>query len=421
MTTIGATPESTALRTALRQFHEAADRLGLDDGMRDVLAHAKREFTTNFPVEMDDGSIRVFTGHRVHHNNARGPLKGGLRFHPEVTIDEMKALAMWMTWKCAVVGLPYGGAKGGVAVDPRWLSLNELENLTRRFTTEISILIGPEKDVPAPDLGTDARIMAWIMDTYSMNVGYSVPAVVTGKPVSVGGTEGRSAATGRGILHVARELAGRQGRPMAGRTVAVQGSGNVGLAAARFLADEGCRVVAISDSSGGRHAEAGHDLATISEIRAAGGQLSDAAIGEPITNDELLALPVDVLVLAAMEGQITAANAAAVRAPLVIEGANGPVTAEADPILAEDGITVVPDIVANAGGVIVSYFEWVQDRQAFWWDADEVDRRLETIIRRAFRDTADRSEGEGVSLRQAALVTAVGRVVEATRTRGIFP
>ena len=413
---------ATALDTALEQFHDAADRLRLDDGMRALLAHCKREFITNFPVEMDDGAIRVFTGYRVQHNNARGTLKGGLRFHPDVTLDDVKALAMWMTWKCAVVDLPYGGAKGGVTVDPASLSLAELENLTRRFATEISILLGPEKDVPAPDVGTNARIMAWIMDTYSMNVGYSVPAVVTGKPLSIGGTVGREDATGRGVLHVAREYAVREGRPLAGRTVAVQGFGNVGSAAARFLAEEGCRVVAVSDSSGGRYDEGGLDPAELSAAKAAGPRLAEiAAPGSPISNADILTLPVDILVLAAMEGQIHEGNAANVRAPLIIEGANGPITRQGDAALAEAGVTVLPDIVANAGGVIVSYFEWVQDRQAYWWDAAEVDRRLEAIIRKAFRDVAERSRAEAVSLRTAALLTGVGRVVEATRTRGIFP
>jgi len=327
-----------------------------------------------------------------------------------------------MTWKCAVVDLPYGGAKGGVGVDPRALSAGELENLTRRFATEISILIGPDKDIPAPDVGTNARIMAWIMDTYSMNVGYSVPAVVTGKPISVGGTVGRQEATGRGILHIAREHAMREGRALAGRTVAVQGFGNVGWAAARYLEEEGCRIIAASDASGGRYDEGGLDMTELHALKAADGRMHDmAGPGSTISNAELLALPVDILVLAALEGQVHAGNAAAVRAPLIIEGANGPVTREGDDILADAGVVVVPDIVANAGGVIVSYFEWVQDRQAFWWDADEVDRRLEAILRRSYATVYERSEAESVSLRMSALLTGVGRVVEATRTRGIFP
>jgi glutamate dehydrogenase (NAD(P)+) len=416
-----ATTTSTALTTALQQFQEAADRLGLDDGMREVLSRCKRELTTNFPVEMDDGTVRVFTGYRVHHNNARGPTKGGLRYHPDVGMDEVRALAMWMTWKCAVVDLPYGGAKGGVGVDPRSLSVGELENLTRRFATEINVLVGPERDIPAPDVGTNAQIMAWFMDTYSMQAGYSMPAVVTGKPVSVGGTVGREDATGRGLLHIAREWATREGRPLAGRTVAVQGFGNVGAAAARFLAEEGCRVVAVSDVSGGRYNDAGLDLAPLLELRNAGGRLGDAAAGSLITNEELLSLSVDVLVLAALEGQVHEGNAAGVRAPLVVEGANGPITREGDAILADKGVVVLPDIVTNAGGVIASYFEWVQGRDSYWWDADDVDHRLESIIRKSMRNIADQSASEKVSLRMAALLTGVGRVVEATRTRGFFP
>ncbi|HWO94159.1 MAG TPA: Glu/Leu/Phe/Val dehydrogenase, partial [Dehalococcoidia bacterium] len=314
-----------ALETAMRQFDEAADILELDEGLRGVLAHPKLELTTNFPVEMDDGSIRVFTGTRIQHNVARGPGKGGVRYHPDVTVDEVKALAMWMTWKCAVVDLPFGGAKGGVCVDPRALSLNELENLTRRYTAEIGPLIGPERDIPAPDMGTNAQVMAWMMDTYSMNVGYSVRGVVTGKPLSVGGTVGREAATGRGILHIARSYAERMGFALAGRRVAVHGFGNVGAWAASFLAEEGCHIVAISDSSGGVYNPGGIEVAAARAAKRQGPLAQTQGLGDHITNEELLALPVDILVLAAMEGAIDAKNASNVRAPLIIEGANGPI------------------------------------------------------------------------------------------------
>ncbi len=420
MTDTTAPIAGSALDTALTQYHRAADRLGLTDGLRDVLATNKRELTTHFPVEMDDGAIRVFTGYRVQHNNARGPLKGGIRFHPHVELDDVKALAMLMTWKCAVVGLPFGGAKGGVTVDPRALSAGELENLTRRFTAEIGIIIGPEKDIPAPDMGTDARIMAWLMDTYSMNIGYSVPGVVTGKPLSIGGTVGRVEATGRGMLHVAREHAQATNRPLEGMTVAVQGFGNVGSAAAAFLAAEGCRVVAVSDVSGGRHQEGGLNIDVMRAL--APTAMTDPSMpGDAITNADLLVLPVDILVLAALEGQIDQRNADNVQAKLIIEGANGPVTTQGDEILAGKNVTIIPDILANAGGVIVSYFEWLQGRQAYWWDAEEVDRRLQALLRQGYHDVAAVSRRQEVSLRMAALLLGIGRVVEATKTRGIFP
>ena len=410
----------SALNTALTQYHSAANRLGLEDGMREILATNRREFTTHFPVEMDDGSIRVFTGHRVQHNNARGPLKGGIRFHPRVDLDEIKALAMLMTWKCAVVGLPFGGAKGGVTVDPKALSAAELENLTRRFTAEIGIIIGPEKDIPAPDMGTDARIMAWMMDTYSMNIGYSVPSVVTGKPVSIGGTVGREEATGRGILHIAREHAQATNRPLEGMTVAVQGFVNVGSAAAAFLSSEGCRVVAVSDVSGGRYQESGLNIDVLRAL-APTAMTHPSMPGDVITNADLLTLPVDMLVLAAMEGQIDERNADKVQAKLIIEGANGPITTQGEEILTGKNATIIPDILANAGGVIVSYFEWVQGRQAYWWDAEEVDRRLQILLQQGYRDVAALSRRQEVSLRMAALLLGIGRVVEATKTRGIFP
>ena len=414
-------PAVSPLKTALAQLSAAADRLRLDDGMRAILAACKRELSVHFPVQMDDGSTRVFSGYRVQHNLARGPAKGGIRYHPAVSLDEVRALAMWMTWKSAVVNIPYGGAKGGVIVDPKALSPTELEKLTRRYATEISIIIGPNKDIPAPDMGTDGRIMAWIMDTISMHRGYTEAGVVTGKPVSVGGTLGRQEATGRGILYVVQEAARQHDVALEGATVAVQGFGNVGAVAASLLAKAGARVLAVSDSSGGLHNARGLAIDTLTGLKAKGAPLAQAPGGDHISNEELLTLPVDFLVPAAMEGQITAANAGDVRARFVVEGANGPTTPEADAALAAKGTVVVPDILANAGGVIVSYFEWVQDLQFYFWEENEVNERLHRVIARAYRDVAHTAQQEKVTLREAAMLLAVSRVVEATRVRGIYP
>jgi glutamate dehydrogenase (NAD(P)+) len=429
-----ARPEyESAFETAQAQLRRVAKMLGLDDGMTEVLAHPKREFTVNFPVRMDNGTIRVFTGHRVQHNEARGPLKGGLRYSPMVTLDEVKALAMWMTWKCAVVNLPYGGAKGGVVVDPKELSDAELERMTRRYAAEMNILIGPEKDVPAPDLGTDARIMAWIMDTYSMQQGHSVPGVVTGKPVGVGGSRGRAEATGRGVLYITQEVCRARGMSLDGATVAIQGFGNVGSVTARLLHEAGARVVAISDSRIAIHNETGLDIEAFYRRRKAGGFIGDHPVhgidSEPregldhvdITNEELLTLPVDILIPAALEGQITEENAGRVQAKTIIEAANGPVTDAADTILNERGVYVVPDILANAGGVVVSYFEWVQDLQSFFWEEDEVDERLQRIMSKAFAEVAAVAQGRRLTLREAAYIVALQRVVEAIESRGIYP
>jgi glutamate dehydrogenase (NAD(P)+) len=412
----------SAYETALEQFDQVAERLGMSQSMREVLRTPRRELTVNFPVRMDDGSVKVFTGHRVQHSTARGPAKGGIRYHPAVTLDEIKALAMWMTWKCAVVNLPYGGAKGGVAVDPKALSVNELERLTRRYASDIQIIIGPEKDIPAPDMGTDARVMAWIMDTYSMNMGYVVPGVVTGKPVLVGGTRGRLEATGRGILYIAQEACRARGISLEGATVAVQGFGNVGSNAARLLRSQGCKLVAVSDVSGGVYNPHGFEWHYLQALKEHGEFLS-AAHGDfdHITNEELLELPVDILIPAALENQITSRNAAAIRARMIIEGANGPTTPQADEILADNGVYVVPDILANAGGVVVSYFEWVQDLQSFFWEEDEINLRLRRIMTRSFEEVAATAEQEGVSLRQAAYMLALRREEEALRLRGIFP
>jgi glutamate dehydrogenase (NAD(P)+) len=407
--------------TAIAQFEAAADRLHLDQGMRDVLTHCKREFTVNFPVKMDDGTIRVFTGYRVHHNEARGPVKGGLRYSSRVSLDEVRALSMWMTWKCAVAGLPYGGAKGGVIVSPRSISVHELERMTRRFAAEIDFLIGPDEDVPAPDMGTDAQVMAWIMDTYSMLHGHSVPAVVTGKPVSIGGSSGRYEATGRGVMLVTREAAKHAGVSFDGATVAVQGFGNVGSVASKLLSEEGARVVAISDARAALYDGGGLDVRKLVDLPAERGMLPDGMPGDRISNEELLELPVDILIPAAIEGQIHAGNASRVRAKMVVEAANGPTTSAGDRILRDRGIYVVPDIVANSGGVIVSYFEWVQDLQSFFWEESEVNIRLEKLITRAFQEVTAIQERERCSQRDAAYVLAVGRVVEATTVRGIFP
>ena len=406
---------------ALQQFDDAADRLQLEPDLRMVLRTPKRELMVNFPVEMDDGSIRMFSGYRVHHNLARGPAKGGIRYHPATDIDEVRALAMWMTWKCAVMNLPYGGAKGGVQVDPGQLSLSELENLTRRFATEISPLIGPERDVPAPDMGTNAQVMAWIMDTISMHTGYSVPAVVTGKPVAVGGSEGRALATSRGMLVVTLEALERQGRSPRGLSLAVQGAGNVGLGAARLFSDTGFRLVAITDSHGGVWHKTGLDTAALAAHCEAGESPVDFPEGDVISNRDLLELEVDVLALAAIEGQITSANAARVRAPMIVEGANGPVTPAADDILAANGTLVLPDILANAGGVTVSYFEWVQDLQQFFWTESEINERLTRHMHSACEDVWSMAEAERISLRRAAYSVAIQRVAQAVRLRGIYP
>jgi glutamate dehydrogenase (NAD(P)+) len=412
---------SDALATALAQFDAAADALKLDEGLRQVLRQCKRELSVHFPVQMDDGSIRVFQGYRVQHNVARGPAKGGIRYHPGVSLDEVRALAMWMTWKCAIANLPYGGAKGGVVVNPKQLSPAELENLTRRYATEISIIIGPEEDIPAPDMGTDGRIMAWIMDTISMHRGHTTAGVVTGKPVSVGGTLGRVEATGRGLQYIVMEVAKDWGVQVEGATVAVQGFGNVGAVAARLLAKHGAKVVAISDSSGGVYDGSGLDLERLARFKEEGGSLASYPGAGRISNEELLSLEVDFLLPCAMEDQITGDNAGSVRARFVVEGANGPTTPEADAILRDKGIVVVPDIVANAGGVIVSYFEWVQDLQAFFWEEHEVNERLQRIITRAYRDVARLAREQKASLREAAMRLGVSRVVEATQMRGIYP
>lgn len=415
-------PRVTAYEVAQQQFNMVADFVGLRDDVRKYLSMPQRELIVHFPVEMDDGRMEVFTGFRVHHNTAKGPTKGGLRYHPDVTLDECRALAMWMTWKCALMNLPYGGAKGGVIVDPEQLSRRELEKLTRRYTTEISFFIGPERDIPAPDVGTNAQVMAWIMDTYSMHKGYSIPAVITGKPVSIGGTVGREYATGLGVTYVTRAiLKQRMGRSLEDATVAVQGFGNVGSWTARSMHERGARIVALSDKYGGIYNENGLDLRQLLRHFAATGTVTGFAGAESVTNAELLELPVDVLVPAALEGQITRENADRVRAKAVVEGANGPTTPDADAILEDKGVLVVPDIISNAGGVVVSYFEWVQSLQAFFWDEGEVRRQME----RKLLDNLDVVMGicsqRHCSLRMGAFVIAIERIAEAIRMRGFYP
>ncbi|HWP62777.1 MAG TPA: Glu/Leu/Phe/Val dehydrogenase [Candidatus Binatia bacterium] len=406
---------------AQRQFDLAADRLNLDPGLRRVLREPRRELTVHFPVKMDDGSVQVLTGYRVQHNLGRGPAKGGIRYHPDVTLDEVKALAMWMTWKCAVVAIPFGGGKGGVVVDPKKLSMKELEALTRRFTTEISVLIGPERDIPAPDVNTNAQVMAWMMDTYSMHVGYTVPGVVTGKPISLGGSEGRAEATARGVVYTIIEAARELELDLKGATVAVQGFGNAGSIAARLMAAEGSKVIAVSDSSGGIHREEGLDVERVMAWKREHGTVVGFPGAEPISNAELLELPCDVLIPAALENVITERNAERIGARIVAEAANGPTTPEADAILFRRGVFVIPDILCNAGGVTVSYFEWVQDLNRDHWSEAIVNAKLREIMVKAFSEVRSMATREGCDNRLAAYLLAVQRVADATAMRGLYP
>lgn len=413
--------ESKLLDVAYAQYTKAVRHLSLDPGLAEVLWRGSRSFVVEFPVRMDDGSVRVFNGYRVQHSTHRGPAKGGIRFHPSVDLDEIKALAALMTWKCAVMSIPFGGAKGGVQCDPRELSLHELERITRRFTWEIAPLIGPEQDIPAPDVATNAQIMAWIMDTYSILQGFTVQGVVTGKPVDLGGSLGREAATAQGVVYTVREACLERNIDLEGATVAVQGFGNVGYHAARLLSDLGCRVVAVSDIDGGVLDEKGLDVRAAKEHSNREGSVVGAAGTTPLSNRALLELEVDILVPAAIEGQITAGNAANVKAQIVAEGANGPTTPSADAILAEKGVFVIPDILANGGGVTVSYFEWVQNTQKLFWQEEDVNARLDSIMTRAFHEVLDIARREQVDMRDAAYMLAVGRVATAAQVRGIFP
>ena len=406
---------------AQQQLDAVAEHLELDDGMRRILRSPNRELTVTFPVIMDDGRTEVFTGHRVQHNVARGPAKGGIRYSPLVTLSEVRALSMWMTWKCAVVNLPFGGAKGGVCCNTKEMSLREIEGLTRRFTTEIAFLIGPASDIPAPDMYTDARVMAWMMDTYSMHKGYSVPGVVTGKPISVGGSQGRSEATGRGCVYAIINVAKQMGLDLDGATVAVQGFGNAGSVVVRLLAQLGCRVVAVSDSKGGIYLGGGLDAEALQACRRETGSVSNFSLGDRLSNEELLTLPCDILVPAALENQLTERIAPQVQSKLIAEAANGPTTPQADAIFRDRGITVIPDILANAGGVTVSYFEWVQNLQELHWKEEQVNQQLKDVMDASCGQVMAIAERERTNLRSAAYIVAVDRVVNAIQDRGIYP
>ncbi|MCI4357449.1 MAG: Glu/Leu/Phe/Val dehydrogenase [Thermoplasmata archaeon] len=408
--------------TARRQIDIVADLIGLEPWMRELLKSPKRELTVNFPVRMDDDSYRMFTGYRVQYNMARGPSKGGIRYHPQVSLDEVRALAAWMTWKCAVVNLPYGGAKGGVICDPKKMSKGELERLTRRFASEILPIIGPEMDIPAPDVYTDSQTMAWIMDTYSMQKGYSVPGVVTGKPISLGGSQGRGEATGRGCAYVIREAAPNAGVKVKGASFAVQGFGNAGSVAAKILCEEqGAKLVAASDSRGGVYKPEGINCSALLAHKSKTGSVVGFAGAKPLSNEELLQTKVDILIPAALENQITKKNADKIQAKIVAEAANGPTVPEADTTLFEKKITVLPDILANAGGVTVSYFEWAQDIQGYFWPLAEVTKRLEQVMVQSYKDIHEVAQARQVHNRTAAYVVAIQRVADAIRIRGIYP
>jgi glutamate dehydrogenase (NAD(P)+) len=411
----------SAWETALAQLDEAAELMGLAPGVHETLRSPKRALIVSVPFRLDDGSTRVYQGYRVHHNVTRGPAKGGIRYHPDVSLDEIKALAMWMTWKCAIAGIPFGGAKGGVTVNTKQHSRGEIERMTRRYASAILPLLGPERDIPAPDMNTNEEVMSWIMDTYSQNKGFSVPGVVTGKPVSIGGSKGRAGATSRGVLYMIFSTLKQLGIPPEEVRVAIQGYGKVGGFAAQLLHDAGCCVVAVSDVEGGIYRERGLDPEAINRHKKEGGSVKDFSGAESITNAELLEADCDVLVPAAIEGVITVKNADKVKARVVCEAANGPVTFEADKVLTDRGIFVVPDILANSGGVTVSYFEWVQDIQAYFWDEEEVNDRLRQIMERAFRDVYEFAREKDLTMRQAAHWIGVGRVAEAHLTRGLFP
>ncbi|MEM2226852.1 MAG: Glu/Leu/Phe/Val dehydrogenase [Candidatus Bathyarchaeia archaeon] len=405
----------------LRQMDEIAERIGIDPNVLEILKHPRRILIVSAPVRMDDGGVRVFTGYRVQHNKARGPYKGGVRYHPSVDLDEVKALAAWMTFKTAVVDIPYGGAKGGVVCDPRRLSLGELERLTRRYTSMIMDEIGPFKDVPAPDVGTDSQVMAWIMDTYSSLKGYSVPEVVTGKPIVLGGSYGREEATGRGVAICVREAARRIGLRLKGATLAVQGYGKVGYWSAEALSEMGCKLIAVTDAGGGAYDPRGLDPRALKEHEARSGSVSGYGGAGEISNEELFQLECDILVPAALENQITEGVAPNVNAKIISEGANGPTTPEADRILYEKGVLVVPDILANAGGVTVSYFEWVQNLNRDRWSLETVNARLEEKMVSAFKAVSELAEREGASMRTAAYMLAMGKVAEAQSRLGLFP
>ncbi len=414
--------DTQTFRLAVAQFDQAAEALELDQNLRERLKLPQRSLIVSVPVRMDDGRVEVYTGYRVQHDSSRGPTKGGVRYHPDVNLGEVAALAMWMTWKCALTDLPYGGAKGAVAVDPKQLSRAELQRLTRRYAAEIFPLIGPEQDIPAPDVGTDARVMAWMMDTYSQQVGYSVPGVVTGKPLSIGGSLGREEATGRGVTYVTIEALRHLKLDMRNCTVAIQGFGNVGSHTARIMQECGARVIAVSDVTGGIHNAKGLDIpALLTRYQTDGQTLRETKLGDWLSNNDLLQLDCTVLVPAALSEQITERNAAKLRCRILAEGANGPTTLEADRILQDKGVFIIPDILANSGGVIVSYFEWVQDVQRFFWKATDIQDRLQDILTSAFHRTLQFSLSRNTSMRMAALMSGIDKVAQAHLQRGLYP
>ena len=414
--------DTPTFRLAVAQFDQAAEAMELDLNLRERLKLPQRSLILSLPVRMDDGRVEVYTGYRVQHDSSRGPTKGGIRYHPDVNLGEVAALAMWMTWKCALADLPYGGAKGGVAIAPKQFSQPELQRLTRRYAAEIFPLIGPDKDIPAPDVGTDSQVMAWIMDTYSQQVGYSVPGVVTGKPLSIGGSLGREEATGRGVVCVTMEALRHLKLDIRNTTVAIQGFGNVGAHTARIMQECGARVIAVSDVNGGLFNSSGLDIPELlSRYKTAGQPLRDTKLGDWLSNDELLQLDCSVLVPAALSEQITERNAAKLRCRILAEGANGPTTLEADRILQDRGIFIIPDILANSGGVIVSYFEWVQDLQRFFWKATDIQERLQDIMITAFHRTLQFSVSKKTSMRMAALMSGIDKVAQAHLHRGLYP
>ncbi len=409
--------------SALEKFGKAADLMNLDEGIRKILERPKRQLIVEFPVEMEDGHIEVFTGYRVQHNIALGPAKGGVRYHPNVSLDEVKSLAFWMTFKCAVMGLPYGGAKGGVKIDPKQYSKKEIERVSRRYFSEISIIVGPDKDIPAPDVNTTPDIMAWFMDTYSMNVGYSSMGVVTGKPVGLGGSQGRTEATGRGVSATAAMAAKAKGMDISKATVAIEGFGNVGQYAGLLLSTEkGAKIVAVSDSKGAIYNPNGFDVAELMKYKTEHGTISDYPEAQSrISHEDLKKLDVDILVPAALENSITPELAKDIKAKIIVEGANGPLAEGADEVLNEKGVLIVPDILANAGGVTVSYFEWVQDLQSFFWKHQQVNEALEEMMAKAFEEVWKAKEKYNTDMRTAAYIVATERVAFATKKRGIYP
>ncbi len=411
----------SAYDIAMQQFDKVATLLQLDPGLAAILRRPQRELIVHFPVKMDDGSIQVFTGYRVQHNTVRGPAKGGVRYTSSINLDEVRALAMWMTWKCAVVGIPFGGAKGGVACEPKKLSTRELEALTRRYTSEIANFIGPETDIPAPDMNTSPQIMAWMMDTYSMNKGHSIPACVTGKPVAIGGSEGRLEATGRGIMAITRKACAHLGLNLSDAKVIIQGFGNVGSVAARSLEEAGATIVGLSDLDGAIYNEHGLNVTAVSNTAQQHGSVIAYRDADHISNEDLLIAPCSVLIPAAIENQINTKNASKIQARIIVEGANGPTTPDADIILTQRGVFLVPDILANAGGVTVSYFEWVQDLQSFFWSEAEINARLYNILDRAFDNVLQVSQHEHTDMRTAAYIEAVSKVTNGYRLRGIYP